>query len=111
MDGRPRRIAGRRIDALLWGKAPSVMPGVLQIEAMAQVSSIALLRQPENQGKIGYFMSADKVKFRKPVMPGDTLMIESELLKIRRNIGYAKCRCSVNGQTTSECELKFALMD
>ncbi|MEC5128521.1 bifunctional UDP-3-O-[3-hydroxymyristoyl] N-acetylglucosamine deacetylase/3-hydroxyacyl-ACP dehydratase [Verrucomicrobiales bacterium BCK34] len=88
-----------------------VMPGVLQIEAMAQVSSICLLRQPENQGKIGYFMSADKVKFRKPVMPGDTLMIESELLKIRRNIGYAKCRCSVNGQTTSECELKFALMD
>ncbi|MDF1740290.1 MAG: bifunctional UDP-3-O-[3-hydroxymyristoyl] N-acetylglucosamine deacetylase/3-hydroxyacyl-ACP dehydratase [Verrucomicrobiales bacterium] len=88
-----------------------VMPGVLQIEAMAQVSSICLLRQPENQGKIGYFMSADKVKFRKPVMPGDTLMIEAELLKIRRNIGYAKCRCSVNGQTTSECELKFALMD
>ena len=88
-----------------------VMPGVLQIEAMAQVSSISLLRQPENQGKIGYFMSADKVKFRKPVMPGDTLMIESEILKIRRNIGYAKCRCSVNGQTTSECELKFALMD
>ncbi len=88
-----------------------VMPGVLQIEAMAQVSSICLLRQPENQGKIGYFMSADKVKFRKPVMPGDTLMIEAELLKIRRNIGYAKCRCSVNGLTTSECELKFALMD
>jgi UDP-3-O-[3-hydroxymyristoyl] N-acetylglucosamine deacetylase/3-hydroxyacyl-[acyl-carrier-protein] dehydratase len=88
-----------------------IMPGVLQIEAMAQVSSICLLRQPENQGKIGYFMSADKVKFRKPVMPGDTLMIESEILKIRRNIGYAKCRCSVNGQTTSECELKFALMD
>lgn len=87
-----------------------VMPGVLQVEAMAQVSSITLLRQPENQGKIGYFMSADKVKFRKPVMPGDTLFIETEILKVRRNIGYAKCRCVVNGETTSEGELKFALM-
>ena len=88
-----------------------VMPGVLQVEAMAQVASISLLRQPENQGKIGYFMSADSVKFRKPVFPGDTLIIETEILKIRRNIGFAKCRCSVNGDTTSEAELKFALMD
>ncbi len=88
-----------------------VMPGVLQVEAMAQVASISLLRQPENQGKIGYFMSADDVKFRKPVFPGDTLVIESEILKIRRNIGQARCRCSVNGETTSEGELKFALMD
>ena len=88
-----------------------VMPGVLQVEAMAQVASISLLRQPENQGKIGYFMSADKVKFRKPVMPGDTLFIESEMLNFRRNIGSAKCRCIVNGETVSEGELKFALMD
>lgn len=88
-----------------------IMPGVLQVEAMAQVASISLLRQPENQGKIGYFMSADNIKFRKPVFPGDTLFIETEILKIRRNIGYAKCRCVVNGETTSEAELKFALMD
>ncbi len=88
-----------------------VMPGVLQVEAMAQVASISLLRQPENQGKIGYFMSADNVKFRKPVFPGDTLIIESEIVKIRGNIGVAKCRCTVNGDTTSEGDLKFALMD
>ena len=88
-----------------------VMPGVLQVEAMAQVASISLLRQPENQGKIGYFMSADKVKFRKPVFPGDTLIIESEITKIRGNIGVAKCRCTVNGDTTSEADLMFALMD
>ena len=87
-----------------------VMPGVLQVEAMAQVASIVLLRTPENQGKIGYFMSADKVKFRKPVMPGDTLIIESEIIKIRRNICFANCRCTVNGETTSQCELKFALL-
>ncbi len=88
-----------------------VMPGVLQVEAMAQVASISLLRRPENQGKIGYFMSADGVKFRKPVLPGDTLIIEAEVLKVRRNIGHAMCRCSVNGETTSEAELKFALLD
>jgi len=87
-----------------------VMPGVLQVEAMAQVASITLLRRPEFQGKIGYFMSADKVKFRKPVLPGDTLFIETEILNVRRNIGHAKCRCVVNGQTTSEAELKFALL-
>ena len=88
-----------------------VMPGVLQVEAMAQVGSIIMLRSPENQGKIGYFMSADNVKFRKPVFPGDTLFIEAEFLKARRNIGQCKCRCLVNGQVASEGDLKFALMD
>jgi len=87
-----------------------VMPGVLQLEAMAQVASIILLRQPENQGKIGYFMSADKVKYRKPVMPGDTLFIEGEIVKTRRNIGFAQCRCIVNGETVSQGNLSFALL-
>lgn len=88
-----------------------VMPGVLQVEAMAQVASIVLLRKPENQGKIGYFMSADKVKWRKPVLPGDTLFIEAEILKIRRSIGHALCRCLVNGEIVSSGELKFAIID
>ena len=87
-----------------------VMPGVLQVEAMAQVGSILMLRKPENQGKIGYFMSADKVKFRKPVLPGDTLFIEAEALKIRGNIGITYCRCLVNDEVVSEGELKFSLM-
>lgn len=88
-----------------------VMPGVLQVEAMAQVASILMLRKPENQGKIGYFMSVDKVKWRKPVLPGDTLFIEAEILKIRRSIGSAVCRCIVNGEVVSSGELKFALID
>jgi len=86
-----------------------VMPGVLQVEAMAQVGSILMLRKPENQGKIGYFMSADKVKFRKPVMPGDTLIIEAEAIKMRGSIGQTYCRCLVNGEVVSEGELKFSL--
>ncbi len=87
-----------------------VMPGVLQLEAMAQVSSVLMLRKPENQGKIGYFMSADSVKWRRPVLPGDTLFIEAEVIKIRGSIGQTRCRCLVNGDVVSEGELKFALI-
>ncbi|MEY5020392.1 MAG: hypothetical protein RLZ22_1480 [Verrucomicrobiota bacterium] len=88
-----------------------IMPGVLQLEAMAQVSSVLMLRKPENVGKIGYFMSADNVKWRRPVLPGDTLLIESEIIKIRGSIGQTRCRCLVNNEVVSEAELKFALMD
>ncbi|MDR2463317.1 MAG: bifunctional UDP-3-O-[3-hydroxymyristoyl] N-acetylglucosamine deacetylase/3-hydroxyacyl-ACP dehydratase [Verrucomicrobiales bacterium] len=86
-----------------------VMPGVLQIEAMAQVASILMLRRAENVGRIGFFMSADKVKFRKPVMPGDTLIIQAELTKQRGKIGKAAGQCTVNGEVVSECELSFVV--
>lgn len=88
-----------------------IMPGVLQLEAMAQVASIQLLRAPENQGKIGYFMSANNVKWRRPVLPGDILFIETELLKVKRSIGSARGRCIVNGQVVSEADLMFSLLD
>jgi UDP-3-O-[3-hydroxymyristoyl] N-acetylglucosamine deacetylase / 3-hydroxyacyl-[acyl-carrier-protein] dehydratase len=88
-----------------------VMPGVLQLEAMAQVASVLLLRMPGNEGKIGYFLSADKVKWRRPVLPGDVLVIETEITKVKRNIGQAIGRCSVNGLVTSEAELMFTLID
>ena len=88
-----------------------VMPGVLQLEAMAQVASIVMMRKTENGGKIGYFMSADGVKFRKPVMPGDTLFIECEMLSIKKRLGKASCRCLVNGEVVSEAQLLFGLVD
>jgi UDP-3-O-[3-hydroxymyristoyl] N-acetylglucosamine deacetylase/3-hydroxyacyl-[acyl-carrier-protein] dehydratase len=88
-----------------------IMPGVLQLEAMAQVASVSLLRMPGNQGKIGYFMSADKVKWRKPVLPGDTLIIETEILKMKRSIASGVGRCIVNGQIVSEAELMFSVVD
>lgn len=87
-----------------------VMPGVLQLEAMAQTASVLILRLPDNAGKIGYFLSADNVKFRKPVVPGDTLFIEAEITKMRRNIGQAVATCMVNGEVVSSAELKFAVM-
>ena len=89
-----------------------IMPGVLQLEAMAQVGSILLLRVPGHAGKIGYFMSADAVKFRKPVVPGDTLFIEVEVTsKKGRGIAKAKGRCIVNGEVVSEAEMLFGIMD
>ncbi|MBN8708318.1 MAG: UDP-3-O-[3-hydroxymyristoyl] N-acetylglucosamine deacetylase [Verrucomicrobia bacterium 61-8] len=88
-----------------------VMPGVLQVEAMAQVASIVMMRRTENVGKIGYFMSADSVKFRKPVFPGDTLFIHCEMLSAKKRLGKAACRCEVNGEVVSEGELLFGLID
>jgi UDP-3-O-[3-hydroxymyristoyl] N-acetylglucosamine deacetylase/3-hydroxyacyl-[acyl-carrier-protein] dehydratase len=87
------------------------MPGVLQLEAMAQVGSIVMLNKPGNAGRIGYFMSADEVKFRKPVVPGDTLFIEVELTQQKRNIAKAKGRCFVNGEVVSEAQLMFGLVN
>jgi UDP-3-O-[3-hydroxymyristoyl] N-acetylglucosamine deacetylase/3-hydroxyacyl-[acyl-carrier-protein] dehydratase len=88
-----------------------IMPGVLQLEAMAQVASIVLLRMPGNEGKIGYFMSANNVKWRKPVLPGDTLIIETEMVKVKRSIASAVGRCIVNGQVVSEADLMFSVVD
>jgi UDP-3-O-[3-hydroxymyristoyl] N-acetylglucosamine deacetylase/3-hydroxyacyl-[acyl-carrier-protein] dehydratase len=87
-----------------------VMPGVLQVEAMAQVASVLLLRAIGAEGNIGYFLSADGVKFRKPVLPGDTLFIHVELTKARRNLGKAVCHCTVNNEIVSQGELMFAIV-
>lgn len=86
-----------------------VMPGVLQLEAMAQVASLLLLRQADNPGRIGYFLSADKVKFRHPVFPGDSLFIHVEMIKNRGKIGKAAAKCIVNDALVSEGELTFAI--
>lgn len=89
-----------------------VMPGVLQLEAMAQVASIAFIRQQGGStAKIGYFMSADSVKFRKPVLPGDTLFIHVEVTKSKRNIAKASGRCMVNGEVVSQAEMMFGFIN
>ncbi len=88
-----------------------VMPGVLQIETMAQAASIVVMRRPENHGKIGYFMSADEVKFRKPVVPGDTIFIHVEMISAKKRLGKAACKCLVNGEVVSEGILLFGIVD
>lgn len=89
-----------------------VMPGVLQIEAMAQAAGILMLRKMSTEGKTALFMSCDKVKFRRAVRPGDQLTINVKLTKSRGNkIGVASGECLVNGQVTSSGELMFAIVD
>ena len=89
-----------------------VMPGVLQVEAMAQAAGILMLRKTSSEGKTAFFMSADKVKFRKAVRPGDQLVINAKLTKNRGNrIGVAECTCTVGGTVVSSGELMFSVMD
>lgn len=116
------RIEGNKITALkqvsigefyFEGHFPGhpIMPGVLQLEAIAQVAGILMMRQAENAGKLAYFMSAESVKWRKPVRPGDTLIIDVEMTKSRGKIGKAKGICSVDGEAVSEAEVTFMLID
>jgi UDP-3-O-[3-hydroxymyristoyl] N-acetylglucosamine deacetylase / 3-hydroxyacyl-[acyl-carrier-protein] dehydratase len=88
-----------------------IMPGVLQLEAIAQVAGILMLNQPENSGKPAYFMSAEKVKWRKPVRPGDVLKIDVHLTRKRGRIGRATGVCTVDGEPVSEAEVTFMVVD
>jgi UDP-3-O-[3-hydroxymyristoyl] N-acetylglucosamine deacetylase/3-hydroxyacyl-[acyl-carrier-protein] dehydratase len=87
------------------------MPGVLQLEAMAQVAGILMLKRAENAGQIAYFMAAESVKWRKPVRPGDTLTINVELTRSRGSVGKAKGCCTVSGDVVSEAEITFILQE
>ena len=88
----------------------AVMPGVLVLEAMAQVGGVLLLSMNDNQGKLAYFGGMDKVRFRKTVRPGDTLITEVELLKNRGGIGKVKVIGRVNREIVAEGEFIFALV-
>jgi UDP-3-O-[3-hydroxymyristoyl] N-acetylglucosamine deacetylase/3-hydroxyacyl-[acyl-carrier-protein] dehydratase len=88
-----------------------VMPGVLQIEAMAQAAGILLLRKMDVENKVALFMSCDKVKWRKPVRPGDQLSIKVKMTKVRGSIACAEGECTVAGQVVSSADLMFAVVD
>ena len=87
-----------------------IMPGVLIVEAMAQVAGVLMLSKPENAGKLAYFMSMDKVKFRKAVIPGDQLVLEAEVVKIKSKTGQVHTRALVNDNIVSEADLIFSLI-
>lgn len=89
-----------------------VMPGVLQLEAMAQAAGILMLRQIDGEDKLAFFMSADKVKFRRAVKPGDQLQIDVKITKNRDGkIACAEGTCKVAGKVVSSADLMFAIMD
>lgn len=88
-----------------------VMPGVLQVEAMAQTGAVLLLTTPEHRGKTPFFMSMDKVKFRRPVYPGDQMRIEVDALRIRSRMSACRGRVLVEGHLCAEAEIRSVLVE
>jgi 3-hydroxyacyl-[acyl-carrier-protein] dehydratase len=86
-----------------------VMPGVLIIEALAQVGAVAILSQEEFKGKLAYFAGINKAKFRKKVIPGDVLRLEVEIIKTKGPIGIGRAIATVDGKKVAEAELTFAI--
>ncbi|MDU4961176.1 MAG: 3-hydroxyacyl-ACP dehydratase FabZ [Sporomusaceae bacterium] len=86
-----------------------IMPGVLLLEAMAQVGGVAMLEPAINRGKIAVFAGMDRVKFRKPVVPGDQLRMVAELIKSRGNTGKIWAEAFVDGELVAEAEFMFVL--
>jgi 3-hydroxyacyl-[acyl-carrier-protein] dehydratase len=88
-----------------------VMPGVLIVEAMAQVGAFAILGMEENKGKLALFAGIDDLRFKKQVVPGDTLVLEMEIVKIRGPIGKGRGTATVDGQVAVSGDFMFALTD
>ena len=86
-----------------------VMPGVLIIEALAQVGAVVLLTQPENKGKIAYFGGIKNARFRKQVMPGDVLELDCKITAIKGPMGRGEAVATVDGQVAVKAEFSFAL--
>jgi UDP-3-O-[3-hydroxymyristoyl] N-acetylglucosamine deacetylase/3-hydroxyacyl-[acyl-carrier-protein] dehydratase len=93
-----------------WPGQP-IMPGVLQVEALAQLSGVLLLRRLQNTGKVAVLLSIDRIKFRRPVVPGDQVRLECETLSLKSRSGRVLGRATVNDELTCEAKMKFMLMD
>lgn len=88
-----------------------VMPGVIIVEAIAQTGACLALRHPDFAGRIPYFAGIDKVRFRKPVTPGDRLVMEAEVKWVRGRVGRVEGRAKVGGELVAEGEFTFAIPD
>lgn len=88
-----------------------VMPGVLIIEALAQVGAFALLMKDEHRGKLAFFTGIDDVRFRRQVRPGDTLVLKVTIERMRAALGRGKAMATVDGEVAAEGVLSFALME
>lgn len=88
-----------------------IMPGVLIVEALAQVGACAILSLEQNKGKLAFFAGIDGMRFRRPVAPGDTLTLEVELTRIKGSVGKGKAKATVDGEVAAEGEIMFALIE
>jgi len=89
--------------------AEPVMPGVLIIEALAQVGAVAILSQPEFKGRIAYFGAVNSAKFKGKVVPGDVLRLETEIIKMKGSIGVGSAKAYVDDKLVTQAELTFAV--
>ena len=88
-----------------------IMPGVLITEALAQVGAVMLLSMPENRGQLGVFTGINNFKFRRQVVPGDTLELHADLVTYRHGMGKANVKATVGGQVAAAGEISFAVVD
>lgn len=88
-----------------------VMPGVLIVEALAQVGAVAILKMEENRGKLAFFAGIDQFRFRGQVRPGDTLQLSVEITRWKGSIGKGKAEATVNGKVVAGGEIMFGLVD
>ena len=88
-----------------------IMPGVLLLEAMAQVGGVAMLYPEEHRGKLAFFGGMDNVRFKQPVVPGDVLVTKAEITKVRGNFGVLHADGSVNDKLVAQADFKFALIE
>lgn len=86
-----------------------VMPGVLIIEALAQVGAVAMLSQPEFKGRTAYFAGIDKARFRQKVVPGDVLSLETEIVKVKGPVGVGRAVAKVGDKVAAQAELTFSI--
>lgn len=86
-----------------------VMPGVLIVEALAQVGAVAILKKEENRGRLAFFAGIDNCRFKRQVKPGDQLRLEVEITRLRGSLGKGKAIATVDGEVACETEIMFAL--
>jgi len=116
IDGDRRAVAIKNVsinEPYFQGHYPGqpIMPGVMILEALAQLSGILLSRRLEHTGKVAVLLSMDRVKMRHPVRPGDQLVLEAEAIHVRARTGHCRCRAMLGDEVAAEAEIKFMLVD
>lgn len=86
-----------------------IMPGVLQLEALAQLGAVAVLSKEENKGKTAYFAGVNNAKFKQKVVPGDCLELECQIIKVKGPLGVGAVKASVNGKVACQAEISFMI--
>ena len=87
-----------------------ITPGVLMVEALAQAGAVAILSQEEFKGKIAVFAGIDNCKFKRQILPGDTVRLETKITQVRGPVGVGEAEATVDGKTAVKCTLKFAIV-